>query len=1180
MLKDEIQESLNNLKADDEEENVQQVNQVPEDTATSTSQTISSDALDTTSISSSLDSLEADDDGDELDNAIKNVVEESHEKEIAIPQSQETLYSLYNEKYPELFQDGQLVNIEGAEAIGIITPNSGVPMGGDEIIQSHVSTRNNETPLGYLYNTDAQAVDVQKQNAREDMSRVEKVSLDFDMPDMSDDEEDEMVEGLIKEMPDVNPDGSKNLMKGFLQMTGSSGFNFISALGEGVSYVGAGFTDTVEYIAQQAKDNMPDLYEEYMDRDPKEFAENVARGAGSGLEFSETIPVLGNFVKLPSASARIGRKLAKKAANNRKKAEDAWNRKLNVTKMRNNTAQEIKEKADAAKEMAKQNKNISNQLIQEFEDRVGKTISTTDATGNKAIDYQLAREVGAETSEEVAGISMKLATGTDELMQPILKPDKLDALVAVTADLQKANPKAFNPKKKIIDNLFDLTVNKQLLADDKLLDMLNKYNLSFEDYILTVVGSGSQAGKILNKLSQIKRFRPKNEEQLLNETKKTQGAIRQTIMRIENIRRGGLVSQLATASRNLTSAGIRAPLEGLGNVMDTALYNMSHQGYISGGKSLLSPANWKDSFRHMRYMFDNPKETKETVDFILEQPELAKQFDLLFNNINEIQKATGRGKGGPLDGVLSIGEDAVDVLNTPNRWQEFLVRRGAFLGELERLTKREYGIDLMDTLNKGKIRDLLNDASNVRPQGARSFTDIVADATNKALDVTYAKQPDIPVFRSTSNFIVRNGLTVVLPFPRFMFNSMELMGQYAGGASIPLARKVANIVSLGKVGKGKLTMKDRQRISRNLIGIAVAGAAYQYRTSEDAPSDYKELNTGDGTVLNVTPQYPMRQFMYLGEAIKRTMDGTFDDWFKVKEFNETFVGTNLRTGVGQSIINDIVSLTEGSDLTKGESAGKAIGGALGNYLSTWAVPFAQLIEAQRAVGDRGLTYKDVAEDPTLDFQSTFMKELERPFKQRGFTTSAEEEEKAPKREFLFQEEKKRVSPITRVLFGLNLSTADSSEGEYLKELGFTDYELGSRSKVPSVKRFENKTLREILPAIVEFARDREKELISDYDNASDATQKEFTEKEYIFADIKPIIDAKIKSMKTLIAKGSVGETTDYVRALTKYRKLKRADRKKARVLFAEENNRLPDATSEDDLNRLAIMGEAFGDAIK
>ena len=1180
MLKDELEESLNNLKPDDEEERdiIKQVNQTPVSTP---SQTVSSDMLDDNAISSSLDSLEADDEDYELDNVIKNVVEEYHEKdEEVLPQSQDTLYSIYSEKYPDLFQNGQLVNIEGAEEIGIITPNSGVPTGDGEIIQSHVSTRNDETPFGYLYNTDAQAVDVQKENARADLSRVDRVSEDFDIPEMSDAEEDEMVEGLIKEMPDINPDGSKNLMKGFLQMTGSSGFNFISALGKSFSYVGAGFTDAVEYVAQQAKDNMPDLYEEYMDRDPKEFAENVARGAGSGLEFSETLPVLGNFVKLPSASARIGRKLAKKAAKNKKKAEEAWNRKLNVTKMRNNTAEEIKEKANAAKEMAKQNKTISNKLIQEFEDKVGKTISTTDATGNKAIDYQLAREVGVETSEEIAGAGMKLATGTDELMQPILKPDKLDALVAVTADLQKANPKAFNPNKKIIDNLFDLTVNKQLLAGDELLDTLNKYNLSFEDYILTVVGSGSEAGKVLNKLSQIKRIRPANEQVLLNETKKTQGAIRQTIMRIENIRRGGLVSQLATASRNLTSAGIRAPLEGLGNVMDTALYNMSHQGYIAGGKSLLSPANWKDSFRHMRYMFDNPKETKETVDFILEQPELAKQFDLLFNNINEIQKATGRGKGGPLDSVLSLGEDAVDVLNTPNRWQEFLVRRGAFLGELERLTKREYGIDLMDTLGKGKIRDLLNDASNVRPEGARSFIDIVSDATNKALDVTYAKQPDIPVFRSTSNFIVRNGLTVVLPFPRFMFNSMELMGQYAGGASIPLARKVANIVSLGKVGKGKLTMKDRQRISRNLIGIAVAGAAYQYRTSDDAPSDYKELNTGDGTVLNVTPQYPMRQFMYIGEAIKRTMDGTLDDWFNVKEFNETFIGTNLRTGVGQSIINDIIALAEGSDLTKGEAIGKSLGGALGNYLSTWAVPFAQVIEAQRAVGERGLTYKDVAEDPTLDFQTTFMQELERPFRQRGFAVTAEEEEKAPKREFLFQEEKKRVSPITRVLFGLNLSTADSAEGEYLKELGFTDYELGSRSKVPSVKRFENKTLREALPTIVEFARDRENELKIDYENASDAVQKEFTEKEYVFADVRPIIDSKIKSIKTLIAKGSVGEATDYVKALTKYRKLKKADRKKARVLFMEENNRVPNALSEDDLNQLSTIGKTFGDAIK
>ena len=59
-----------------------------------------------------------------------------------------------------------------------------------------------------------------------------------------------------------------------------------------------------------------------------------------------------------------------------------------------------------------------------------------------------------------------------------------------------------------------------------------------------------------------------------------------------------------------------------------------------------------------------------------------------------------------LDKVLTEGEDAVMALNIPNRWQEFLVRRGAFLGELERLVKREYKIDFIDALNQGKIREI------------------------------------------------------------------------------------------------------------------------------------------------------------------------------------------------------------------------------------------------------------------------------------------------------------------------------------------------------------------------------------------------------------------------------------------------------------------------------------------
>ena len=1142
---------------------------------------------------------------DVMDTSVNTDIPEANETESNISQTQDDLYSVYNKKYPELFDKGELINVDGAKELGIINEVGAVPTGD---VTPHISTRNEMMPNGAIFQTESDMVTEQNRSLRSQMSRIEKTRMDFDFGELSNAEEEDMVNNLIAEMPDENPDGSLNFEKKFYSLTGPTGFNAMMVLGKGMSWTGAAFGDSVEAIASTVLD----------DSEAKQFANRAQQGAGTFLEFTETVPVLGTVTKFPSASAKIGRQLAKRATKHKEQVAKIWARKLNVQKMRNNTAEEILEKANAAKEVAEQNKTISNKLIQEFEDTTKKIISTTDSSGNKAIDYDLARQVGVETAEEVtqgASGSIRIATGTDSLTQPIIKPDKLDALVAVTADLQKANPKAFDPNKKVIDNLMDLTIDKQLLAGDELLDLLNKYNLSFEDYILTVAGSGSEAGKVLNKLSQIKRSRPKNDTDLLKETKKTQGSIRQTIMRVENIRRGGLVSQVATASRNLTSGAIRAPLEGLGNVMDTALYNMSTKGYVEGGKSLLSPANWKDSFRHMRYMFDNPKETKEVVDFILEQPGMAKQYDLLFNNINEIQKATGRGQGGALDNILSIGEDAVDVLNTPNRWQEYLVRRGAFLGELERLTKREYGIDLMDTLGNGKIRDLLNDASTVRPKGARSFNDIVADATNKALDVTYAKQPDIPVFKNLAGFIVRNGLTVVMPFPRFMFNSMELMGQYAGGAIIPLSRKVANIVSLGKVGKGKLTMKDRQRISRNivgslagapiatvgmgkllateeeedsiqndisdgLLGMAAIGASYQYRASSDAPADYKQLQADDGTILDVTPQYPMRQFMYLGEATKRLIDGTFDEWFKAKEFNETFLGTNIRTGVGQSLINDVVALTEGSDLTEGESVGKSVGGALGNYLSTWAVPFAQLIEAQRALGQRGLSYKDVAKDPTFDASSSFMDSLQKPFNQRGFTTTAEEEEAAPKREFLFQEEKKRVSPVSRVLFGLNFTTADSEEGEFIKELGFTDYELGSNSKVPSIKRFENKILRDAIPAIVNILEARQDKLKSKYENSNEETKSKYTEREYITADIKPILKSSISKVKKLIAEGKTGKANKYVRSMLNYRKLDRGVRKKASIVFTEKFNKLPNPVDSKDLETLVKIGKAFEGAIR
>jgi len=554
----------------------------------------------------------------------------------------------------------------------------------------------------------------------------------------------------------------------------------------------------------------------------------------------------------------------------------------------------------------------------------------------------------------------------------------------------------------------------------------------------------------------------------------------------------------------------------------------------------------------------------------------------MFNQLNELQAATGRGQattslGKGVDTVLSELEDGVSVLNSANRWQEYLVRRGSFLGELERLVKREYKIDLIDTLNEGKIKDLLNDSTTVRPKGARSFNELVADATNKALDVTYAKQPDIGVFREATSFITRNGLTVVMPFPRFMFNSMELMGNYAGGASIPLTKKL-----MGMYPKGaKLTAKDRQRISRNLVGIGAVGAAYIARSSDDAPADYKEINVGDGTVLDTTPQFPLRQMLYLGEATKRYMDGTFDDWFDGREFSETFLGTNIRTGVGNSITEEVVALAGDTDLTKDEAVARAFGRTLGNYLSTWAVPFAQIIDSERALGMRGEEYKDVAKDPTLKFGTTFEQEVKRPFEARGFTLSAEEEAALPARERLFQEESSRVGSALKVGLGLTMRTKDSAEGEYIKRLGLSEFELGSTSKVPSIRRFENAQLRDIIPGIVDAARAYEEQSREDY-KKSPALQEDMTEDEFVNSRIRPLIKLQIKNAKQNLSDGNTvaSDAPEYIAAMTAYRRLPPEIRKNAATEFLMREGRPADGASMEDLFTLAEYGKALREAYK
>lgn len=863
------------------------------------------------------------------------------------------------------------------------------------------------------------------------------------------------------------------------------------------------------------------------------------------------------------------------------------------------------------KEKAKANTEIKNELILNFQDRNNVDISVQNDAGNLSIDPTKVRTAGKAKLKEyyiddvyqgnnadktVNPLDELAINDEDVLAIPMLNPEKLDALVGVVADLREAFPnllktptvKVAKGKRKgelkrakpLVDQLFELTVSEDLIANETLYNILNKHGMSYEEYMLGVVGSASQAGRLLNRVSQMSRFKPKGikERQAEKANQATQKGLAKfwsnTVLRTENIRRGLMVSSLATAARNLQSGVIRAPMEGLGNILDTALITYSKsaregdrfRGVVNATKNVLPivrDGTYSNAFRQMKYMFADQNTAEQYTKYMLDRPELAQHFDRLSSNIAELQELTGRGQattrvGQGLDKMASQLEDGVAFLNGPNRWQEMMLRHTTFFSEVERLTNAEWGIDLRKTLDEGRIKDVINDAPELRGANGRSFIDIMDEATTKALDVTYAKQPDFYPFKVISDTITKSGLTVIVPFPRFMFNSMEYMAQNVGGIGIMAIRKAAF-----KDTRGVMTARDRQDITRNLVGLAAIYGMYQYRNSEFAGERYESMEYEDQQV-DLTPVYPMRQIGWVAEFGKRYNEDTLDTWYgsDMDHIAETWLGTSARTGVGNVMIDeirDIIVSTE--DIVDENRRAKAIGGAVGQYVNTFLTPMFQLVEGQRAADIKSDVYVDAATEPTLndDWGTSFGSGFSRSLIQRGIAAPSYEED-LPNRVAIDTGDIKRYDPLKKLFLGLNIKEADNDVTEYLLEIGFEDptYELGSRSKIPSEKRAENQYLSAILPLITEVSKD----LASDMGDTKSEQHK--IARKYV-KDL--LADAKQEFLTD-------GYASPYAVAVDDLSRVPYDDRQYAQIMFKKLNDgRNPDPRSLPDLLQLIELSD-------
>ena len=1197
----------------------------------------------------------------------------------------------YENMFPQYFTDGKLTDFKGAESAGIAYKST-INAGGAPTVAGNVVfadeddfiDRQQLIPKGSedkSFRSDVSSVDEQmdKMLTIQDRDKIGErytyakpprdVKVDFDTYLLSDTFQERM-----KDSP---------LLKKWAETFGSGGAKFLAGITTGAMYVRGGTADIVKTAHEALDDGTDGNFTKLLKMDSTSGAKKFTGDLGQILEVSEKAGILRYFTKIPKASiladdifkAEIKRK--KKLLKATGKVKKIENRRLNINKAKNAEIEVAANKAKAASLKAKENQFIKEELIIDYEVKIGardandvnkilnkNKIVSKIVAGKLTIDFEKARIVGQRIAKaeynsvksvEVDGdligkddFGDVLNISQDDLLAPILLPDKLDPLIAVASDLRKLRPELFQGKMTI-DALFNATVKGDLIASDELLGLLNKYDLNFEEYIAMTIGSASQAGKVMQKVSMIKgrKVGASARDELLSNSKiEKRNFWKKAFQRTVDVGRGALVSMFATMVRNVESTLIRSPLESLASVPNTLLYNITEEGLRKGNlEYLLKINNWRGQLRNSTYLFDN-LDVKDFVDYILDRPDFRDKFDVLFTQLSEIKKLKGPDVSTlpPVQKFVNMllegGEDLVDTLNTFNKWQDHLTRRSYFLSSLETLVKRNYnGLDLIEELKKGRMKEFLNDSPTIMTKDSKPFAELVAEATETARNATYSNMPNFSPFKYATKIITETGLTAVFAFPRFVFTSLELIAQYSAGiAMVPIKRSMRLLGDNPRSVYAKLNERDLEDISRNLVGLGMYQAATIYRMPEkdrpevyqgyvaDPHPNYKLIRTNDGKSFDTTPQFPMRQLLYIAEFGRRsktfgndTIVGSVVGTYK--EFAETFLGATLKTGQTTSLVEDFILAVGGDDEDSFNRIVKGGGKLLGTFGQRYWVPAGQIVDLERGLTkqpiikfgqdgqliqfglvdtNRSTSIKDVNKPYNYDDPVGNLKQqLLKPLYQRGFLGV---EEDFPDTTYVMDPDgKQRPYPLLKVFGGLSFYEDNPPDSLFLEKYGFTEWNLGSKETNPQVRAFENKLMGSLIPAISKVAQSFEKGLLKK--NELHKGKLPFRQNpnapplyspKYIQATVRGIVSSSLTTLRGMFKESAYSKlldksadmqdrqkimdiTNSFLKEthIKKFKRLPKDIRQQAKQIFEQENRRSASYDKGGDMVLLFAIGNAY-----
>ena len=445
------------------------------------------------------------------------------------------------------------------------------------------------------------------------------------------------------------------------------------------------------------------------------------------------------------------------------------------------------------------------------------------------------------------------------------------------------------------------------LRPDVYLEILKKNDLTPEQFAQSYVQEVSQAGRTLQILSDFRKFSREAEDAVDNINTQAAGGIideRGIFRRIEDMRRGLMVSQLSTAVRNATVGGARSILDTGTKLIDFGLQKVT--GKVNPEMPLMTAG---DAFGQVMNLL-TPKQSYDLTKQILEvRP---KEYDQLFRDYN-----AGVALGGKTPDLLGGAEKAVYALNVFNRFQDSVFRSAVFADSVERGMKAR-GLDFKETMKSGRMGDI--------PE------DIIQRGVQDALEFTFSNKPKTKAEQAIVTAIDNiPGATIAIPFPRFMVNSFRFMTEYSPLGPLHL---------MSKNERAAIKAGDTKLLSKSLAGSALLYGAYALRDSEYAGEKWYELKGEDGETIDMRPYAPLSAYLFAADVIKRNIDGTLYD-LKGSDISEAVLGIGSdKTGL--QMVDGLLGEIRQDPEFGAKKAEEYFSKFAGEYAGTFFIPFQQI----------------------------------------------------------------------------------------------------------------------------------------------------------------------------------------------------------------------------------------------